>query len=90
MAPSYHKDGELLVAAGHGNGKVALLNFLPTHETHIEFTPRQQRPCLSLAWNQAEPNILAMGFEKNKSDHCISIWDIEKGNASESCKLKGF
>jgi WD40 repeat protein len=87
IAPSYHKNGELLVAAGQANGKVVLCNFMPSQENHIEFTPRQQRPCLTLSWSQSECNLLAMGFDKNKSDHSISIWDIERGNASESCKL---
>jgi len=45
--------------------------------------PRQNRPCLSLAFQQQEPNVLAMGFEKNKFDHCITIWDVGKGAPSE-------
>lgn len=45
--------------------------------------PRQNRPCLAVAWNIQEPNLLSMGFEKNKFDHGITVWDIGKGAPSE-------
>lgn len=46
--------------------------------------PRQNRPCFTLAWNIDEPGLLAMGFEKNKFDHGVTVWDISRGIPSES------
>lgn len=63
--------------------KVSLINFQPLSENNLEFTPRQNRPCLSLAWNQEQP-LIAMGFDKNKFDHSISVWDITLGAANEN------
>lgn len=48
--------------------------------------PRQQRPCLCLSWNNEDKNLLAMGYDKNKFDHCITVWDFGKGSPSEHCK----
>lgn len=64
--------------------KVSLVNFQPISEINLEFTPRQNRPCLSLAWNQQEQSLIAMGFDKNKFDHSISVWDIRLGAATEN------
>jgi hypothetical protein len=64
--------------------KVSIVNFSPTSENNLEFTPRQNRPCLSIAWNQQEPSLIAMGFDKNKFDHCISVWDIKRGQPTEN------
>lgn len=64
--------------------KVSIVNFLPTSDVNLEFTPRQNRPCLSLAWNQQEPSLIAMGFDKNKFDHSISVWDIKLGQPSDT------
>lgn len=46
--------------------------------------PRQNRPCLALAWNLQDHGLLGMGFEKNKFDHGITVWDIKRGTPSES------
>ena len=82
IATSYHEN-ELLVACGQIS-KVSLVSFQPTTENNLEFTPRQNRPCLSLAWNQQEQSLIAMGFDKNKFDHSISVWDIRLGAATEN------
>ncbi|TMW41145.1 hypothetical protein DOY81_013775, partial [Sarcophaga bullata] len=47
-------------------------------------TPRQQRMCLCLAWSETDPNILAIGHDRYKSDSCITIWDTERGLPKES------
>lgn len=83
IATSDH-ESELFVAAGQVSGKVSIINFNPVTENNLEFTPRQNRPSLSLAWNSQEENLLAMGFDKNKFDHSISVWDISRGPASDS------
>lgn len=82
IATSYHEN-ELLVACGQIS-KVSIINFEATSENNLEFTPRQNRPALSLAWNQQEQSLIAMGFDKNKFDHCISVWDIKLGAPTEN------
>lgn len=39
IAPSFHTSGkDIFVAAGQQNGKVAVINFQPDKENHIEFS----------------------------------------------------
>ncbi|XP_065073911.1 GATOR2 complex protein MIOS isoform X1 [Ochlerotatus camptorhynchus] len=86
VAPSYHSTGEILFATGLPNGKVALCNF--ASENNVEFTPRLSRPCTCLAWSELEPSLLAMGHDRNRSDHCITIWDTERGVPNQSSILQ--
>ncbi|EAT41422.1 AAEL006925-PA [Aedes aegypti] len=86
VAPSFHSTGEILFAAGLPNGKVALCNFAT--ENNVEFTPRLSRPCTCLAWSELEPSLLAMGHDRNRSDHCITIWDTERGVPNQSSILQ--
>uniref|UniRef100_A0A8D7ZYA5 WD repeat-containing protein mio n=1 Tax=Culex pipiens TaxID=7175 RepID=A0A8D7ZYA5_CULPI len=86
VAPSYHGSGEILFAAGFPNGKVALCNF--ANENNVEFTPRVSRPCTCLAWSELEPSIIAMGHDRNRSDHCITIWDTERGVPNQTSILQ--
>lgn len=52
--------------------------------------PRQQRMCLSLAWNELDTNVLAIGHDRYRSDSCITIWDIEHGLPKESGEIAFF
>lgn len=88
MAPSYSK--EVLVAIGLASGKVSLCNFDSINDHNMEFTPRQQRTCLCLAWNEVEPNLLAIGHDRNRSDYCITIWDVDRGIPKEPSSLIGL
>lgn len=45
--------------------------------------PRQLRQCLCLAWNEADKNLLAMGYERNRSDYGILIWDTERSTTND-------
>lgn len=38
VAPSFRSSGELLLAAGLANGKVALCNFVPSTENNVEYS----------------------------------------------------
>lgn len=62
----------------------------PTLLYFTSIAPRQQRSCLCLAWNESEPNILAIGHDRNRSDSCITIWDIEHGLPKETGGYKCF
>jgi WD repeat-containing protein mio len=48
--------------------------------------PRQSRPCMALAWNENEPSLLAIGHDRSRTDHCIAVWDTERGAPKESSK----
>lgn len=41
--------------------------------------PKQPRPVTALAWHEQDTNILAIGHDRNRSDHAITIWDTERG-----------
>ncbi|XP_023292874.2 GATOR complex protein MIOS [Lucilia cuprina] len=83
VQPSYHKHRPI-IAVGLGDGKIGISNFHEMVDNSWEYTPRQQRMCLCLAWNETDPNILAIGHDRYKSDSCITIWDIERGLPKES------
>lgn len=52
--------------------------------------PKQSRPCVSLSWHENETNLLAIGHDRTRSDHCISVWDTDRGVSSERAILQLF
>lgn len=42
--------------------------------------PKHTRQVNSLQWNRANPNYLAVGLDKARSDFAVSIWDINMGS----------
>lgn len=57
---------------------------------HFSFNflaPKQSRPCVCLSWHETEPNLLAIGHDRNRSDHCITVWDTERGVPKEKSVL---
>ncbi|XP_031631806.1 GATOR complex protein MIOS [Contarinia nasturtii] len=87
VAPSFRSSGDLLLAVGLANGKVGLSNFVSSNENNIEFTPKQSRPTVCLSWHESETNLLAIGHDRNRSDHCITVWDTERGVPKEKSVL---
>ncbi|XP_035440073.2 GATOR complex protein MIOS [Spodoptera frugiperda] len=82
---------EPLLALGYANGRVALTTLKQTYDplglVGREFTPRYSRLCNSVSWSHMENNMLAVAMEKNRSDHCILIWDVYRGSIlSEEAK----
>lgn len=49
--------------------------------------PKQTRPCVCLAWHETETRLLAIGHDRNRSDHCITVWDTERGVTKENATL---
>lgn len=49
--------------------------------------PKQSRPCVCLAWHETETRLLAIGHDRNRSDHCITVWDTERGSSKENASL---
>ncbi|XP_055386751.1 GATOR complex protein MIOS [Condylostylus longicornis] len=83
IKPSYFD--KPLIAVGLSSGKVGICDFEidKVGNTAEEFIPRQQRTCLCLAWNEADKNILAIGHDKNRSDYCITIFDINRPQSTK-------
>ncbi|CAH2095812.1 unnamed protein product [Euphydryas editha] len=77
-----------LLALGHASGRVTLTSLKQTYDplglVGREFVARYPRPCISVAWNRTETNLLAAGMDKHRSDHCILLWDVQ------SCGLDEF
>ncbi|XP_037961202.1 GATOR complex protein MIOS [Teleopsis dalmanni] len=88
VQPSYHRDRPI-IAVGLSDGKIGISNFYDAIDSSWEYTPRQQRMCLCLAWNETEPNILAIGHDRHRSDSCITIWDIERGLPKDTANFFG-
>lgn len=40
-----------------------------------------------MAWHETETNLLAIGHDRNRSDHCITVWDTERGVPKEKSIL---
>ncbi|XP_062143196.1 GATOR2 complex protein MIOS [Drosophila sulfurigaster albostrigata] len=89
VAASYHSD-QPIIAVGLADGKIGICNFRDTFDSSWEYTPRQQRMCTCLAWNELDANILAIGHDKHRSDSCITIWDIERGVPKETANFFGL
>ncbi|XP_020805972.1 WD repeat-containing protein mio [Drosophila serrata] len=88
VAASYHSD-QPIIAVGLADGKVGICNFRDTYDSSWEYTPRQQRMCTCLAWNELDANILAIGHDRHRNDTCITIWDIERGVPKETSNFFG-
>ncbi|CAG9786998.1 unnamed protein product [Diatraea saccharalis] len=76
---------EPLLALGHANGRVSLASLKQAYDplgiVGREFNPRYPRLCNSVSWSREESNLLAVAMEKHRSDHCILIWDVNKGSS---------
>ncbi|KAJ3550065.1 hypothetical protein NM688_g5111 [Phlebia brevispora] len=90
-----------LVAVGFGLGKVDLLRLhdakLPRGSAFsngaalsggpsITLPVRYSRPCNALAFCPADPNYLAVGLDKVRSDASLVIWDVITATATLSIK----
>lgn len=49
--------------------------------------PKQSRSCVCLSWHETETRLLAIGHDRNRSDHCITVWDTERGLSKENATL---
>lgn len=51
----------------------------PIKKINIFTVPRYPRLCNSVAWSHVETNMLGVALEKHRSDHCILVWDVNRG-----------
>lgn len=56
-------------------------------ENLLFLAPKQTRPCVCLAWHEFDTNLLAIGHDRNRSDHCITVWDTERGLPKDKAVL---
>ncbi|XP_065666552.1 GATOR2 complex protein MIOS-B isoform X2 [Hydra vulgaris] len=72
-----------VLAVGSSNGRVSLLNIgdaVPSSTglaLNQEFAPKAERTCHEVAWNEQEPNLLAVGLDKVRYDNSLLVWDVE-------------
>ncbi|XP_072027810.1 GATOR2 complex protein MIOS-like [Amphiura filiformis] len=80
---------ENLLALGLSNGKVVLsaFNTDPSLDQSgfvgAEFLPKHSKMCSSLAWNPADNRLIAVGYDRYRTDHCLAIFDITAKNVTE-------
>lgn len=75
------------LAIGTGSGRIVLHDCTPASQRRYdggdagtsalcEFVPRFQRVCFSAAWNSLQPQQVAAGLDKVRSDHGVLVWDV--------------
>ncbi|CAH0715223.1 unnamed protein product, partial [Brenthis ino] len=76
-----------LLALGHASGKVTLTSLKQTYDplglVGREFVAKFPRPCNSISWSKSETNLVAVGMEKHRNDHCILLWDVNTYGSDE-------
>ncbi|CAF3619487.1 unnamed protein product [Rotaria sp. Silwood1] len=73
-------------AIGQPNGRIIFENVKdrsdPLSQGRIVIDSKQGRPCVALSWNPKIPNLLLSGFDRYRSDNCLTIWDINHNGIS--------
>ncbi|XP_071500318.1 GATOR2 complex protein MIOS-like [Diadema antillarum] len=73
---------ENLLAVGLSTGKVMLTSFVsdphndPGNLIGAAFPPKHSRLCTNLAWNAMDPKLLAVSFDKYRTDCSLLIYDV--------------
>uniref|UniRef100_A0A0A9ZA57 WD repeat-containing protein mio n=3 Tax=Lygus hesperus TaxID=30085 RepID=A0A0A9ZA57_LYGHE len=75
------KGSEILMAVGQANGKVSLTSFGPSSfdclgVNGMDLIPKHARQCNVVSWCHNDPQLIATGLDRYRSDHCILVWDI--------------
>ncbi|BES96654.1 missing oocyte, meiosis regulator, homolog (Drosophila) [Nesidiocoris tenuis] len=73
---------EILLAIGQANGKVSLTTFGPSNFDFLgingmDMVPKHPRQCNVVSWCQNDPQLIAAGLDRYRSDHCVLVWDIQ-------------
>ncbi|KAG8894210.1 hypothetical protein FRB99_001409, partial [Tulasnella sp. 403] len=93
MAWSPHSNYDDLVAAASTAGRLQLLRVNASTASHesphtistppvVHILPRMGRACNALSFSPTNPNYLAGGFDKNRGEHGLLVWDIESAAAA--------
>lgn len=45
---------------------------------YFVLAPRHLRQCNTVAWSPIEPNLIAAGLEKHRTDHSVLLWDLQR------------
>eukprot|EP00656_Telonema_subtile_P049978 TRINITY_DN6351_c0_g1_i2.p1 TRINITY_DN6351_c0_g1~~TRINITY_DN6351_c0_g1_i2.p1 ORF type:complete len:743 (-),score=204.45 TRINITY_DN6351_c0_g1_i2:223-2451(-) len=73
----------MLLAAGLGNGKLALANFASDGKIVKEFVPKCSRACNAIAWSSARTELIGVGLNKLRQDCSTLVWDINSSPGAE-------
>ncbi|KAK3891191.1 hypothetical protein Pcinc_004907 [Petrolisthes cinctipes] len=81
--PGHESDpANQLLAVGQANGKVALTTFSkipdPRGIKGREYVPKHSRPVSCVGWSSQEPQLLAAGLEKVRTDHSVVVCDVNR------------
>lgn len=66
------------------------MNFINLFDIIVISAPKQTRPCISFAWHKVETNLLAIGYDRTRNDHCITVCDTERGVPNEKSIIQLF
>ncbi|CAF0964213.1 unnamed protein product [Adineta ricciae] len=73
-------------AIGQPNGRIIFENVKdrsdPLSQGRIVIDSRQGRACVALAWNSKHPNLLLSGYDRCRTENCLTIWDINHNGMS--------
>lgn len=68
-----------VLAIGLQSGRV-ILDDIFKREVITEFTPKNPRACKCISWNQIHTNLIAVGYDKGRSENSTLVWDLNYGN----------
>ncbi|CAF1130009.1 unnamed protein product [Didymodactylos carnosus] len=73
-------------ALGQTNGRIIFENVKDHHHPlcHRTIDSKQGRACSALSWNTDSPYLLLSGFERNRTDNCVVLWDVQTSKQSIS------
>ncbi|KAH7888971.1 hypothetical protein F5I97DRAFT_2006108 [Phlebopus sp. FC_14] len=87
-----------LFAVGLTTGRVDLIRLEATKATRnnvlssgpvVSLPVRNSRSCHALAFCQVDPNYLAVGLDKVRGDHSLTIWDVQSCTSAWSTSKVG-
>ncbi|CAG8617707.1 13046_t:CDS:10, partial [Acaulospora morrowiae] len=85
-----------LLAAGYSNGKIFLGNFCDEdqistnasisiqRQSHGTLSIKSTRSCNAMAFCPYEPRLLAVGYERWRTEYSLLIWDVEQARIINS------
>jgi WD40 repeat protein len=75
---------ERLLAVGRSTGQVVVTSFARVSVVACEMVPKTTRQCKDLSWNAVQPAWLAAGYERDRRDAGVYVWEVEGGHAASS------
>jgi hypothetical protein len=61
----------------------------PQQQPYTVLNSKNSKPCNNVAFSLTDPKLLATGFERNRNEFGLLVWDVEKTTLSPSSEDKG-